>query len=171
MTPRSERPPRWSGLTLLEAAALVIGYAVAALASRAIWPRSGPISLPTAALAVVCYVWLGLAISGPFLLAVSHGHGRGSASDDEPITRAESAWILIGVYCAALGLLAAITRIHVPPAVSALPLMIGVLFFILRRRRAAVVATRRWTRAAAVIVLMTWPAVWAAWIVLARSFD
>ena len=54
-------------IQLIDLAAIVVGYGLAAILFRAFWPHTG---VPPALgiFAVVFYIWLGLAMSGPLLL-------------------------------------------------------------------------------------------------------
>jgi hypothetical protein len=106
-------PPR--RFQLLDLAALVVGYGLASLAMRPFWP-SGAAPTPTEiAVIALFYAWLGLAMSGPFVLLVGRpaepleeGEGErpsgGGTSDDHdptmvrPCTGAELAWMMIGIY-------------------------------------------------------------------------
>ena len=54
-------------LQLVDVAALVIGYGLAAVLFRAFWPRDS-VSPAVTFFAIGFYIWLGLAMSGPLIL-------------------------------------------------------------------------------------------------------
>jgi hypothetical protein len=104
-------PPR--RFHLLDLAALVVGYGLASLAMRPFWP-SGARPTP-AEIAVIAsfFAWLGLAMSGPFVLLLhrpaepieedEHRPEAGIGDDHDPTmvrpcTGAELAWMMIGIY-------------------------------------------------------------------------
>ena len=69
-------PGRPRGLRLHDLVGLVIGYGMAALLTRSLWPKSRPIQgFPGLALAFE-FCWLGLAMSGPIVLLLDR---RGAA--------------------------------------------------------------------------------------------
>src|SRR5947209_303216 len=112
MIPRMSRPTPRLRFQIQEILALVVGYGMAALFVRAFWPSSGlPRALGPPAL--VLYLWLGLAMSGPIILL---RHREQPLRPPEPErspasppvatrTWAEWAWLCIGIYWIALGLL------------------------------------------------------------------
>ena len=54
-------------IRLIDLAAMVVGYGLAAILFRAFWPHTGV--PPALGIFAVCfYIWLGLAMSGPLLL-------------------------------------------------------------------------------------------------------
>src|SRR5262249_28049356 len=107
MVPRIIRPSPRLRLPIQDALALIIGYGMAALFVRALWPSSG-LPPPLGPPALGLYVWLGLAMSGPMLL---WRHAAGPAGRTAPPgahvpgrTWAEWAWLFIGIYWILLGL-------------------------------------------------------------------
>jgi hypothetical protein len=100
-------PSPHGGFHLLDLTAIVVGYSIAALLIRAFWPEGEPPSLAESAVIGLFYLWLGLAMSGPFVLLI-HRTSEPAAVDahDEaetrarngPRTGAEAAWLMIGGY-------------------------------------------------------------------------
>ncbi len=120
---------RTGGLRLLDLAGLVVGYGMAALLIRSLWPDSRPLVGVPAVMLGLEYLWLGLAMGGPIVLLFDRRvapddprprrpklgrlisskepadapHPAGSDSPASwPYTRAEMAWMLIGGYWIAL---------------------------------------------------------------------
>src|SRR4051812_29621485 len=101
---------RTRGFHLLDLAAIVVGYGMASLLVRAFWPSGGRPPLAEAAVIVLVYAWLGLAMSGPLVLLirradpsareVEQGTGVGDNAATSGVTRtwAELAWLIIGFY-------------------------------------------------------------------------
>jgi len=60
--------PRARGLRIHDLVGLVVGYRMAALLARSLWPRTRPlVGIPAIALGLEM-LWLGLAMSGPIIL-------------------------------------------------------------------------------------------------------
>ena len=111
----SSPAPRFR-LQLMDLAALVVGYGMAAVLFRAFWPR-GEVSSGILGFAIGFYVWLGLAMSGPLLLlrhrtAVNPGEQSPRSSESQPRTWAELAWLVIGVYWFVMGVFILPIRLH-----------------------------------------------------------
>src|SRR5437762_1798504 len=119
MIPRMTPPSPRLRFQIQEILALIVGYGMAALFVRAFWPSSGlPRALGPAAL--VLYLWLGLAMSGPILL-LRHREPPPRPPDPQrspaapPVaarTWAEWAWLCIGVYWIILGLVLIPSRLR-----------------------------------------------------------
>jgi hypothetical protein len=158
------------GLRLVDLAALVVGYAMAALLVSAFWPRS---ETPAAAVAVVLgfeYLWLGLAMGGPLVLLIDR---RAEPRPEGPAryTWAELAWLLIGGYWLGLTLLVVPVRMRVTPLFGVFPIVAALLLRLFARPRPvpSADAPPPWTHRVAVGLIATWPAAWAALILLSRS--
>jgi hypothetical protein len=87
-------------LSLIDLAALVAGYAMASLLARAFWPMSGESEAAVFVVLGLAYLWLGLAMSGPLVLAVRRRGDRvdPAVNPPEALTWAEMAWSIIGFY-------------------------------------------------------------------------
>jgi hypothetical protein len=157
-----------TGPRLLDLAALVVGYGLAAVAVRAFWPRGISPTVLLAATAAPAYAWLGLAMSGPFVLLLNRPRGT-PPEDSPPFSRAEVAWLLIGAYWIAAGLL--IVPVRVPNAglavLATVPWVAAGLLWLLGAR--PVERPGGWTHRAAVLVLATWPLAWGAMILLTMA--
>ncbi len=139
------------GMRVLDLLGLVVGYALAALAVRALWPAGVTPRGPTLIVVFLFYGWLGLAMSGPFVLLrrtndvdkvrreVSRPPKRARIGQPlelrpEPpprYSRAESAWLLIGGYWIAAAVLVLPTRIpsRSAPILGLLPFVaVGILW-------------------------------------------
>ncbi|MGP0065216.1 MAG: hypothetical protein ACLQGP_16650 [Isosphaeraceae bacterium] len=155
--------------------AVVIGYGMAALFFRAFWPSTGlpaPLALP----ALVLYLWLGLALSGPIILlrrgARHHPHEPGTAPI-ESRTWAEWAWLFVGIYWIVLGLFVLPARLHAFRIGDALlfgmvPILVALLLRQVGHRVVSERSTTMWTHTAAVGLLATWPIAWICIIILGR---
>ncbi len=144
-----------------ELVAVVAGYGMAAFGVRAMAPWKEGIGILGMMFGVICFAWLGLAMSGPLVLAIRRVEsGR--------LTGAERAWILIGSYCIGLACVVGALRIQLPLLASAVPIGVIVILWLvnLKRREAS---RSRWTRVAAVVVLATWPIAWGAFVGLSGS--
>jgi hypothetical protein len=153
------------GLRLLDLAALVVGYGLAAVAVRAFWPRGVSPTLGLVLVAAPAYAWLGLAMSGPFVLLLNRPR-RSPRDESRPFSRAETAWLLIGAYWIAAGLLIVPTRLPNTSLgfLATVPWLAAALLWLLSAR--PVPRATGWTHRAAVLVLATWPLAWGAMIVL-----
>lgn len=176
----TSRRPRRLRLEIREICAVVIGYGMAAIFFRAFWPAASP---PTwvIAPAVVLYLWLGLALSGPILLfrrrADEERTGQASpapTTDSGTRTWAEWAWLFVGGYWIVLGLFVIPNRLHSFRAGDVLLFgLLPVLAALLFRRIGAAPAGGRpvplWTHAAAVWLLATWPVAWGCMVAVVRG--
>jgi hypothetical protein len=179
---RQDGPGRGSvRLNLLDAIALVVGYALASLLVRVYWPENPrPAVLETASIALV-FVWLGLAMSGPVVLLIRRPAAVAPQDDDqpEPRTWAELAWMIIGFYWIGLTLLVVPVRttgarfldsamLGVFPVLAALILrVIGPRNSWARVRPRE--GERAWTHQAGIALLLTWPFVWVGLILLGKT--
>jgi hypothetical protein len=168
-------------LTLLDAAALVVGYGLASLLVRAYWPENQrPTVLDVVTIGLV-FVWLGLAMSGPVVLWI-HRPAPAAPEDDgrsEPRTWAELAWMIIGFYWIGLTILVVPARMNggrffdsamlgVFPVLAALALrVIGPKHAWARARPRK--DERSWTHRAGITLLLTWPFAWVGLILLGRA--
>jgi hypothetical protein len=170
-------------LQLIDLAAVVVGYGLAAILFRAFWPHNG---VPPALglFAIVFYIWLGLAMSGPLLLlrqrptapktlATNRAEGRRSGPPDSR-TWAEMAWLLIGVYWIVLGVFVLPVRLHRfrfgdTILFGAVPLLAGLVFYLFGPHAGAHDGEAAWTHRVAVWLLLTWPIAWLCLIVVAEA--
>jgi hypothetical protein len=161
------RPGRDRRLRLRDLAALVLGYGLASVLVRAYWPNPRlPEGLALVALAVG-YAWLGLAMTGPFVVPLLPATGGRWPRT----TWAENTWAGIGAYWIGLLAFGVVTRLSVQPLVfagSASGLMIVGAFWNARNRRESRPAGR-WTEPVALGLLATWPAAWAVMAYLAST--
>ncbi len=182
---------------LADLAALVVGYGLAALLARSLWPSRGEVGGPAIALIAVEYLWLGLAMSGPLVLLLGGrggwrsgrprrpGHRIGAEllpgpSDDDTsasidrYSRSELAWMTIGGYWIALLFLVGPAGLggRVLPVLTCL--VVPTLALSWAFGQGPTPGTRRgstWTHRAAVVVLWTWPLAWITLIVLGVLID
>jgi hypothetical protein len=159
--------------------AIVVGYGLAALLFRAFWPSSG-LSGALIAPALGLYLWLGLALSGPIILLRHEPRrdrpiepGRSPAPESVARTRAEWAWLLIGIYWIVLGLVLIPSRRHgfrfgdallyglVPIGLAWVPRLFG-------PKAPTERPATSWTHLAALGLLASWPIAWACLIILGR---
>jgi hypothetical protein len=163
---------------LLDAAALVVGYGMAALFIRAFWPSAGEESVGILLVAGLVYLWLGLAMSGPIvLLRHRRPAGEGGEAPKATHTWAELAWLVIGFYW--LVMTALVVPLRMPSArlvdaglFSLLPILgaLGIRLFTPRRKAGETAEPRRsWTHFAALGLLASWPLAWAALILLGKT--
>jgi hypothetical protein len=187
--------PRGPRIQLLDLAALVVGYGLAAILFRALWPHGG-VSPALGIFVVFFYIWLGLAISGPLLLLRHRptaagasvtdrpeGHKSGPARDrvedrqaGPPASRtwAEMAWLLIGVYWTVLGVFVLPGRLHRfrfgdINLFGFVPLLAGLVFCLFGPRAGTHNGEAAWTHRVAVWLLFTWPIAWLCLIVVAEA--
>jgi hypothetical protein len=175
LTTNESGPQPQPRFQLQDILAVVIGYGMAALFFRAFWPANGWASGLGLA-AMVLYLWLGLALSGPIILIRRGAERRRSVTDTsaaESLTWAEWAWLFVGVYWIVLGLFVIPARLHHFQAGDVLIFgVVPILVAIVLRRFGAKAPGERsttiWTHFAAVGLLVTWPVAWACIIILGR---
>ncbi len=167
-------------IPLVDSLALIVGYGMAAELFRACWPSSPPspaLSVPGVAL----YLWLGLAMSGPTLL-LWRGLARPAAPPPGTLTShpgraswAELAWLLIGIYWIALGLVVIPARLHGfhfadTMLFGLVPFIVSLGFWLCRPKRSSDwQPSQTWTHTTAVALLATWPVAWVCLIVLGKT--
>jgi hypothetical protein len=156
---------------LLDLSALVVGYGLAALLIRAFWPSSEVLTVPLAVVMGLEYLWLGLAMSGPIVLALDHRVVRPWGDDAAArATGAELAWLMIGIYWIGLAVLVVPARLSIRPWFSLLPIVAALVLWLFSPRRLRTRgAETAWTHRAAVALLATWPLAWLALILLSRT--
>jgi hypothetical protein len=177
--------PSPSGLRiqLIDLAAAVVGYGLAAILFRAFWPDAGtPPALGV--FAVVFYIWLGLAMSGPLILLCHRPSVPQTSATDcaesprsvPPASRtwAEMAWLLIGVYWIVLGVFVLPGRLHRfrfgdTILFGAVPLLAGLVFHLFAPRAGAHGGEAAWTHRTATWLILTWPIAWLCLIVVAAT--
>ena len=178
--PETEPRPGIIGLRIHDLIGLVVGYGLAAMLVRSFWPGHEPKRIGEGIALAFLYLWLGLAMGGPFVLLLDR---RGPAPPSaiprsHPPSRysgEESAWIVIGGYLTILAVFIVPSRhrgtlssmLLGPQAVVAV-FLLGWLRIGHRKPTAAMPAGPRWTRRAAVVLLVTWPVVWVILIVVLK---
>jgi hypothetical protein len=178
----SQGPPPGSGLQLRDLLALVVGFGLASLLIRSLWPAGGlePNGAIITAL-VLMFCWLGLAMSGPVVLLIPRGAdpqpepGSEHLPDHRGHTWAELAWLVIGFYWISLTILIfSVQRssagldtalLGVLPVLAAL----GLWWRFGRRQPGRETTPIPWTHHVAVGLLATWPIAWAALILLLKT--
>ena len=164
-TSTNDAPMTRTGIRLLDIAALVVGYSLAALALRAYWP---PGTMPTPyqlVAAIVTYAWLGLALSGPFILLLNRNRRPGRLGQSR-YTGAETAWLMIGGYWITFIIMVVPVSLF-SPNFGLLPIFAAGLAWLFAPKRAANPVL--WTHRAAVILLTSWPFAWGAMILLSKG--
>jgi hypothetical protein len=162
---------------LLDLLALVIGYSLASLLVRAFWPSAGVPDGGTCVALALGYLWLGLAMSGPLVLA---GHrravsGEGESAGPVPRTWAELAWLVIGFYWIGLTLLIVPVRLHESRVLDTaclglFPIAAACALRIVRPRLSPSRANERaWTHRAGIALLVSWPFAWVALILVGKG--
>lgn len=167
------RPARSRGLYLLDLLALMVGYGLASLLVRAFWPSGEPPDAGRVVAIVLVYAWLGLAMSGPVVLAIHRRDaGDGASEAPSPRTWAELAWLIIGFYWIGL------TILVVPIRLAQAPLRDATVLGVFPILAAGVVrlvgpvprgGDPGWTHRAAVGLLLAWPFAWVALILLGKT--
>ena len=164
------------GVNLLDLAGITLGYGLAAVPARAYLVDDGRFTVWEAASILTAYLWLGLAMSGPFVLLFDRRARRHPSPTvtDAPArppsyTGPERAWMLIGAYWLIAGLLIVPLRWEWAAPASALgllPLLAFGLLWLLRPKSAPQPSGKPWTHAAAMVVLGSWPVAWIGIIAL-----
>jgi len=160
---------------MLDLAALVVGYGLAALLIRAFWPPMRDLSPEVGVALGLGYLWLGLAMSGPIVLQLDR---RAAPPDEEEArsrgvrrsryTKPELAWLTIGAYWIVVAIFVAPARLG-----GGFWTMIAVVQAVLALSCGAYGQTARprgdevtWTHRAAIGLLLTWPLAWIGLIIL-----
>lgn len=171
--------PAADGFRIHDLAGLVVGYGLAGFLLRSFRPVLEASGIAEAVALGLFYLWLGLAVSGPFVLALDR---RGPAPTPRvPTTHPPSryageelAWLGIGGYFVAVALFVVPSIHHQTPwgailGVQAFVAACMAAWWISRRRgRGREPSPPRWTRTAARAMLVTWPAAWVLMILLVR---
>lgn len=168
-------------IQLIDVAAIVVGYGLAAVLFRAFWPGTR-VSLALGLFAAGFYVWLGMAMSGPLILlrrrhALVEPYGTQPRHPESPMTRtwAEMAWLLIGVYWIVMGVFVLPVRLHSFKLSDTIlfglvPLVAGLLLRTFGPRIGPQAADHiSWTHQVALGLLITWPLAWVCLIVVAEA--
>lgn len=161
------------GFHLLDLSALVVGYGLASLLIRAFWPSAGEETTTVLIVIGLVYLWLGLAMSGPLVLA----RRRRVAGHAKHYTWAELAWLIIGFYWIGMTVLIVPIRLRNTHLIDAgllgvFPFLAAFVLRFLSPRRGTLsepAGRRPWTHRTAVILLATWPVAWVALILLGKT--
>jgi hypothetical protein len=179
--PEPALPPVPVGFRIRDLVGLVVGYGLAGFLLRSFRPVFETQGTGEAVALVGFYLWLGLAVSGPFVLALNR---RGPAPSprvptSHPPSRyaaEEMAWLGIGGYFVAIALFVVPSTQHRTPWEAILAVQAFVAFWVgpwwarrrARRKPGPEPVSPRWTRAAARVVLFTWPLAWVLLVLLVR---
>lgn len=177
MGPVPARKNRGPAFSLLDAAALVVGYSLASLLVRAYWPESGAPSVWAVGMIAMVFSWLGLAMSGPVVVMTRPPTADPDGDGAPSRTWAELAWMVIGFYWIGLTVLVVPVRMNgsrvVDSAVLGMfPVITALLIWRFGPRRSW--ASRApdgpsWAHRAAVFLLATWPFAWVGLIALGKA--
>lgn len=165
---------------LLDASALVVGFSLASMLVRAYWPQTNLPSFWEMLFIALAFTWLGVAMSGPVLLLIRRTPRPGPDADDEeglpePRSWSELAWLIIGFYWIGLTILVVPARMQGSRFLDSAFLGVFPVAAALIMRFFGPPALRRpsaegtWTHRAGVILLITWPFVWVALILLGKT--
>ena len=112
------------GPRLIDLMGVVVGYVLAAILVRALFPSAArePSSARVLVVLMLEYAWMGLAMSGPIVLAIDRREDRGPSGPPR-YTWAERSWLVIGAYWIALTLLIAPARLRADPRLGAMPVV------------------------------------------------
>jgi hypothetical protein len=167
------------GLHLLDMLAVMVGYGVASLLVRAFWPSDETPDPGNVVAIGVVYAWLGLAMSGPVVLAIHRRALPRESTEETPGTEAtpartwaELAWLIIGFYWIGLTILVVPIRMAQAPLRDATVLGVFPILAALVLRfvgPAPRVGYPGWTHRAAIGLLLTWPFAWIALILLGKT--
>ena len=166
-------------LGLLDLAALVVGYGLAALLVRAVWPPSRGLDPAVGVGLGLEYAWLGLAMSGPVVLLLDRrapppGGPAAAARGvrESRYTKPELVWLNVGAYWIAVTLVVAPARLNgggfwstVAAVQAILALSVGA-YGLTAQPRVGEVA---WTHRAAIGLILTWPLAWIDLILLSLT--
>ena len=175
----AESPPKADGFRIRDLAGLVVGYGLAGFLLRSFRPVFETQGVAESVALGAFYLWLGLAVSGPFVLILDR---RGPAPPPRvPTTNPSSryageemAWLGIGGYFVAIALFVVPSTQHRTPWETILAVQFFAAFWLgpwwARRnsRRKPEAHAPRWTRTAARVVLLTWPLAWLLLVLLVR---
>lgn len=163
------------GPRLIDLMGVVVGYVLAAILVRALFPSAArePSSARVLVVLMLEYAWMGLAMSGPIVLAIDRREDRGPSGPPR-YTWAERSWLVIGAYWIALTLLIAPARLRADPRLGAMP-VVGALLFVggvayagsgpwRKGVRASVPPT--WTHRMGLGLVLAWPLAWAGLVLL-----
>jgi hypothetical protein len=172
--------PTAEGFRIRDLAGLVVGYGLAGFLLRSFRPVFETQGAAEAVALGAFYLWLGLAVSGPFILVLDRRGPppRGAVPTTDPPSRysgEELAWLGIGGYFLAIALLVVPSLQHQTPWGAILTVQAGAAVWLaawsVTRRRApgkAGPSAPRWTRTAARVMLVTWPVAWVLLVLLVR---
>lgn len=163
------------GPRLIDLMGIVLGYVLAAVLVRALFPSAArdPGSARVFVVLLLEYAWMGLAMSGPVVLAIDRREDRGPLGPPR-YTWAERSWLVIGMYWIALTLLIAPARLRPDPRLGAMP-VVGALLLVggvayagagPRRKGPREAAPPRWTHRAGLGLVLAWPLAWAGLVLL-----
>ena len=170
-------PNSLPGLHLLDLTALVAGYAMASLLVRAFWPPGVSSEASVFVVLGLAYLWLGLAMSGPLILAVRRRGDRDRPPEPhEALTWAELAWSIIGFYWIGLTILVvpvrlAHTRLVDTALLGVFPILAALVLRLFGPKSPATAGHGPgWTHHAGIALLIAWPLAWLAMILLGKTF-
>ena len=168
-------------VNLMDAAAVVVGYALASLLVRAYWPENNRPSFWEVLVIGLVFGWLGLAMSGPVVLMIRRPAPVSPGDDDrpEPCTWAELAWMIIGIYWIGLAMLVVPLRMNGSrlmdsAALGVFPVLAALVLRVVGPRQRWARARPRgdepaWTHRAGIGLLVTWPFAWVGLMILGKS--
>ncbi|MFO0954475.1 MAG: hypothetical protein U0835_25610 [Isosphaeraceae bacterium] len=168
-------------LTLLDGAALVVGYGLASMLLRAYWPDDASPAPLTVGLMALVFAWLGFAMSGPVVLLTRRPPPADPSVNEIPASRtwAELAWMIIGLYWIGLTMTVVPARMNSTRLVDSavlgvFPVAAVVVLRVFGPRRTWKNARPpgsgpAWTHRAGVALLVTWPFAWVGLILLGQK--
>ncbi|CAN5907467.1 hypothetical protein BH23PLA1_BH23PLA1_22430 [soil metagenome] len=175
----SDPAPLRQGPRVIDLSAIVVGYGLAALLMRAFWPATRELPGAQAVVAGGLFLWLGLAMAGPFLMLIDRTTlPEANEPADRPANSrrswAEWAWILIGGYWIVLALLVVPSRMQVDPLLGVLPILVVVVLWLLasgrqQSRSRTTPQDQPWTHHTAIGLIVTWPLAWGALVLLGKT--
>jgi len=174
---------------LPEFGGLMVGYALAGTLAKSVMPGSMTLQTGDPHLWPVIlgvYVWLGLAMAGPFVMLTSVlGRQRVAQSEDHPAvpveaswSRGETAWVLVGTYWLVMTLLVVPRGLSEMVQLGLTPGLALIMLGYLPRSASSLSRSGlgrdepagRWTRKAALAVMAAWPLTWLGLILLGREW-
>jgi hypothetical protein len=170
-------PTHSDGFRIRDLVGLVAGYGLAGFLLRSFQAAADAPGIAGTVGLGAFYLWLGLAVSGPFVLLLDR---RGPAPPapvptTHPPSRysgEELAWLGIGGYFVAIALFVVPSLNRQTPWGAILvsqtmgATLLAAWWVTQRARRKPEPATPRWTRMAARLMLFTWPAAWLLLVLL-----